>query len=281
MATIEESDPVMTAADFVEIYNENWRNILVAVERELAAGERSLSRTLRLVEAEWRKSDLRPTKGTSLGKEVVLPRAALFGARQTLRMSVLTGVCRPSTTLVVELGSGWGNNLLELYLSGAPRAAHYYALEPTESGRECTRLLAALEPSLKLTVLPFDYRKPNYSDIPRTNSHAVVFTSHSIETISQLNEDAITGLFGLGDTVTGVHFEPIGWQMTDHAGGLGSTKEYSLKSQYNENLWSLLSRLAEQGRISMDTVVPNIIHHKTYNASSLVIWHAPPKGVSK
>jgi hypothetical protein len=265
----------MTAADLVQAYNENWTGILDAIRDRLAAGECSLPRVLALVESDWRKLDLRPTEGTAFGRRVILPRAALFGARKRLFMSVLVGVCRSSTAMVVELGSGWGNNLLELYLSGGPSAAKYYALEPTEAGRECTRLLARLEPSLEVVALPFDYRAPDYSGVSKTNSHVVVFTSHSIETIPQLTENVITGLFALGESITGVHFEPIGWQIRDNESGIGSTREYALKSHYNENLWMLLSTLAKQGRIVIETTMPDIFHFKTYNASSLVIWHVP------
>jgi len=216
---------------------------------------------------------LNPTKGTALGKVVRLPRAAFIGARRALRMRALMDVCLPETTVVIELGSGWGINLLDLFLSGGPRTASYYALEPTESGRECTELLASLEPALRLATLPFDFHGADYSKLPHDNPHVLVFTSHALEQIPELREEAISGLFELGASITGVHFEPIGWQIEENTTGIGATREYSLKHSFNQNLWPLLSKLDSEGEIAIETVVPDILHHKVENASSLVIWH--------
>jgi hypothetical protein len=257
-----------------ENYEREWETILGLVQRHIGAGEKSLSRVLRLVEAEWRRMDLKPTKGTSFGETVTLPRAAIFGARQALRTRTLIRACMPSTKTIVELGSGWGNNLLDLYLSGGPADAHYHALEPTRSGRECAKLLANLEPGLHLAASEFDYDRPDYSTIPSLTPHVVVFTSHSIETIPHLSESAITGLLSLGTAVTGVHFEPVGWQLSENVGDAGATREYSLKNRYNENLWDILKGLEREGKITVTTAVPDIFHHKTYNASCLIIWNS-------
>lgn len=269
----EEHAFKMMQVELTDTYETNWGAVLSSIHRHIDAGERSLSRVLRLTEAEWRTMDLRPTKGTSLGEKVVMPRAALFGARQTMRMRALAKACRPNTTMIVELGSGWGNNLLDFYLSGGPRDARYYALEPTRAGRECVSTLASLEPDLRLAALAFDYRAPDYSALPTDNPHVVVFTSHSIETVPQLSESVITKLLERGTSVTGVHFEPIGWQIPNNTNNVGATQDYSRNNRYNENLWALLSDLVARSLITIETVTPDIFHHKTYNASTLVIWH--------
>jgi hypothetical protein len=259
-------------AEVHDLYESRWTRVLAAARRHIDGGERSLSRVLRLTEAEWRKMDLRPSRGTAFGEQVTMPRSALFGARRAVQTTALAGACRPETSLIVELGSGWGNNLLDLYLSGGPRHVPYYGLELTAAGRECARLLADLEPGLQLITLPFDYRAPDYTRLPRDNPHVVVFTSHSVEVIPQLGEDVITKLFDLGSSLTGVHFEPIGWQVRPNRTAIGATREYSLAQGYNENFWQVLSRLAERREIAIETTSPDMFHHKTSNASTLVVW---------
>ena len=169
--------------------------------------------------------------------------------------------------MVVELGCGWGHNLLNLYLAGGPRVP-YYALEPSPAGRECVELLARLEPQLDLRALPFDFQEARY-DLPTDNEHVLVFTVHSIEQVPALPREAITGLFGLGRAVTVVHLEPVGWQIGD------STKlshRYALRKNYNRNLWALLKDLEEAGEIAITRVVADLIGHKRYIASTLVVW---------
>ncbi|MGE5272795.1 MAG: hypothetical protein ACM3QU_03360 [Verrucomicrobiota bacterium] len=250
-------------------YEREWGRVREIAERVIDSGEQDLSRVLRLVEAEWRGMTAEPADGLAFGVPIVLPDAALFGGRRDLILSVLRNACRPETGLVAELGSGSGINLLNLHLWGGPRAP-YHALEPTEQGRSCVTLLAGLDRDLRLTAEPFDFESPRY-DLPRVG-HALVFTSHSIEQVTDLPREAITGLFDLGDTVTGVHFEPIGWHLRE-ASADDPARGWGEKKRYNRNLWSLLDGLASAGEIRIDTVVPDIIGDNRRNASTLVVWH--------
>lgn len=250
-------------------YERVWAEVADAAERH-AAREGSLARALRLTEAEWIGASLEAADGTAYGKRVVLPKAALHGARRALHSHVLS-TALPEADLVVELGSGWGNNLLDLHLAGGPRA-RFFALEPTRFGRAAVERLAALDPSLDLTTLYFDYERPDYRALP-SGRRLLVFTSHSIEQISQLPEAVITGLFSLAEEIVGVHFEPVGWQIRPDTGiEAGARRDYSLANGYNENLWPLLNELAVAGELTIETVVPDIVHHKVWNASSLIVW---------
>ncbi len=263
-----------SAPDRLAEYERVWGNLLALLKRRLAEDERSLARVLRSTEAEWRRMDVEPADGIAYGRAVRLPRSALYAAKQALLIRAVAAQCRPDTGLVVELGSGWGQNLADLYLAGGPRRAAYRGLELTPTGRECTRLLAGLEPDLDLDALAFDYRAPDYGGLPRGNGHAVVFSYHSIEQIAELREDVVTGLLDLGATVTGVHFEPIGWQVEGHRPELGATEAYAGLQHYNRNFLALLKTLDGRGTITLSEVVPDIIHFKPFNASTMVVWHA-------
>lgn len=100
---------------------------------------------------------------------------------------------------------------------------------------------------------------------------SLVFTSHSIEQIDVLPEGVIASLLDLAPQVTGVHFEPIGWQM-DREIEIGATEAYSRARSYNRNLWPTLKGLADRGLIEILKVVPDIFHQKRTNVSTLVIW---------
>ena len=130
-------------------YTEVWSDVLASAERHIADGERSVSRVLRLVESDWRKMDLRPLEGVAFGQKITLPRAAMFGARQTMRARVLAAACSKETTAIVELGCGWGNNLLDLYLSGGPRSAQYLAWSQQKRDGNARHCLAALSPTYR------------------------------------------------------------------------------------------------------------------------------------
>jgi hypothetical protein len=256
----------------IDRYEGKWGSVRDFAARIVESGERDLSRAVRQVEAEERELSLEPQAGMALGERVMLPRAAMTGARRDLIQRILLDACTAETAMVVELGSGGGMNLLNLHLWGGPRVP-YHALEPTESGRACTEVLAALDPGLDLTTAPFDFEQPPYDALPRADAHVLVFTVHSIEQVTELPREAITGLFGVGASVTGVHFEPVGWQVVDEPDQ--ASLEYAERQRYNRNLWPLLRELEAGGELTIDTVVPDLFGDKYKNPGTLIVWHTP------
>lgn len=255
----------------IDRYEGKWGTVADFAAAVVASGERDLSRAVRRVEAEERGLSLEPQAGLALGSPVTLPRAAMTGARRDLIQRILLDACTPETATVIELGSGGGMNLLNLHLWGGPRAP-YHALEPTASGRRCTEILAALDPGLDLTTAPFDFERPGYDAVERVEGHALVFTVHSIEQVTELPRDAITGLLDLGTDVTCVHFEPVGWQIVDEPDR--AAHEYAVRQHYNRNLWPLLQELAGDGLLTIDAVAADLFGDKVKNPGTLIVWHA-------
>jgi len=253
----------------IERYEGKWGDVRDVAARVIASGERDLSRAVRIVDAEERALSLEPQEGMALGTRVTLPRAAMTGARRDLIQRILLDACEPDTGLVVELGSGGGINLLNLHLWGGPRVP-YRALEPASTGRVTAEILAALDPGLDLETAPYDYERPDYAALPRGHAHALVFTVHSIEQVTELPREAITGLFDLADRVTGVHFEPIGWQLLDEPDA--ASRAYALRQLYNRNLWPLLQELEREGELTLDTVAADLFGDKYKNPGTLVVW---------
>lgn len=256
----------------IDRYEGKWGSVRDVAAAVVESGERDLSRAVRRVEAEERELSLEPQAGIALGSRLTLPRAAMTGARRDLIQRLLLDACRPETSMVVELGSGGGMNLLNLHLWGGPRVP-YHALEPTESGRRCTEILSALDPQLDLATASFDFEQPRYGALPGGNAHVLVFTVHSIEQVTELPREAITGLFDLGASVTGLHFEPVGWQILDVPDQ--ASLEYAVRQRYNRNLWALLQELAQGGELTVDTVVPDLFGDKYKNPGTLIVWHTP------
>lgn len=248
-------------------YEEVWSGVLEAARRH-AAAEGQLSRAVRLIEAERRSTSADPAAGIAFGQPVTLPAAVLMGGRLALKSHTLIEHSLPGADLIVELGSGWGLNLFDIYLSGGPRA-HYVAMEPTLAGRTASEVLAALEPDLEFHALPFDFRKPDYSGLKARR--ALVFSSHAIEQVPELSREAITGLFDVAPDLTCVHFEPVGWQ-TGAISDPHAARAYAERADYNRNLWPLLQTLEAEGRIVIDRMVPDIFSHKAGNASTLIVW---------
>lgn len=193
------------------------------------------------------------------------------------KVRYLSKLMRPSTTAVVELGSGWSSNLFQLYLArGATRSrlTRYYGGEYTTAGIVCGKFLAQRDPLLKYTGFRFDYRTPNIQFLSKQRGHILVYTCHSVEQVEDINPYLFEQLLALPNPVTLVHFEPVGWQRsveimdrrkkgdTDYFNAIGdrvaqgdisSVTEnaawWSWRSKYNRNLISILDSLEQRGEI--------------------------------
>jgi len=182
--------------------------------------------------------------------------------------------CTETTDLIVELGSGWGEHLFNIWLEGGPRNAEYVACEIEEWGRKCSMLLQELEPRIALSTAFFDYRQPDFSTLPKHRREAVVYSVQSVEQVDFLGDDLVTKMLGIADNVSGLHFEPVGWQMIPDADKKPHTlahEERCRTKKYNENLWPLLQRHADKGDIEITQSIPNFFGH-IYNPVSLIAW---------
>jgi hypothetical protein len=180
----------------------------------------------------------------------------------------------PDTERIVELGSGYGDNLCNLWLSGAPRNAGYYGLEFVEEGEKCARLLAGFEKDFNLISHPFNYYNADFSMFTE-NKKTVVFTSFSIEQIPTLSTDFFNRLLAIPGLVRCVHFEPVGWQIPNEDGNLTPGDQLSRawieQWDYNKNLYRLLVVLQKQGKIRITNVIKDFLGSGP-NPGSLIVW---------
>lgn len=204
------------------------------------------------------------------GRTVGVPRAVALGGWRSLVVEGVIRACGERVDLVVELGSGWGRNLFDIWLAGGPTGARYVAAELTEAGRRVTERLAALDSRLTLDTLEFDFHSADLGRIAGVRS-AVVFTAYAIHQIPRLSRDVFHEVGGIAQTVTCLHFEDFGWQ-TEGDGRKGSSAAYAERHDYNRDLVQSLREEADAGTIELESIQTEIVGVNPKAAASLAIW---------
>ena len=136
------------------------------------------------------------------------------------------------------------------------------------------RHLASLDPRLRLETRHFDYRHPDFSNMKIPRGHVIVFSTHSIEQVSAVPGDLLDKLCALAPEVTGVHFEPIGWQFDGEPSSAFAVahQKRCLEKNYNTNFWGLLKRCESRGMIKIVEAVPYFFG-LAYNPPCNVMWN--------
>lgn len=263
-----------------EYGSEKWPTVerIIAQACRFEGEQPTLGRVLGLVEsagahAPELAADRLDLRGAVFGgRTASVPRSVARGALQNFVVDTIRSLCTPETELVADLGSGWGHNLLSVWLSGGPHDALYVAAEYTESGRRAAATLAALEPALHFQAVPFDYLAPDLSMLDRVQ-HAVVSSVQSIEQIARVTPALFEQLYALGERVSAVHLEPLGWQLGEEGDGI-STPDYAERHDYSRNFVEVLRAEEAAGRLVVDAVLPNVVGTNPANALTAVLWHA-------
>jgi hypothetical protein len=186
--------------------------------------------------------------------------------------------------VIVELGSGWGVNLFNIWLQGGPRGIPYYALDISGFGRMATYRLAAFANGMDCRQRHFNYYEPDSLSCLPLYERALVFTVHSIEQIPKISPDIFKELLNRLRYVRGCHFEPVGWQLEKAVIELGSgwgvmssdlaAHRYAEAHDYNRNLIPVLERLEREGALSIQSTTPNVSVVNAENPTMLVEWES-------
>lgn len=176
---------------------------------------------------------------------------------------------------IVELGSGHGGNLIELFYRGGPTEIPYYAGEYTESGNQLINIFSSLREDLNLIPFQFDYKKPDLS-VVKEKKKLFIFTSHSIEQVAEISRDLFTYLANYAEHVTCIHFEPFGFQTGQHLGRVSKFQaSYFKKRDWNLNLGPVLLEAQKAGDIDIKFMAKNVISTTHDNPTSVAIWESP------
>jgi hypothetical protein len=308
-------------------YEDFWRGTVEGVRARIDRGERDPLTIVNQIEFERQDAlnsaylEDRPAEAGFKSLAGLRLRAASYdevvslvpGARNADQYfyHLLVKHCDAGVDAIVELGSGYGRNIIWMnaLLRDRSRDIDYHCLELTESGRECTNLLASLNPDLKIRTTPFDYMAPDFSTLSGYRK-ILFFSIASVEQVATLPDAFLENMLGLDAEITCAQMEPVGWQRhgdlnqlielarrekdaqpissealydfikqrlprgdNDIGPGVMDVRAavYAERRGYNANYLSLISRFQQRGTIEVQYFHPNIAGGAQY-PSTLIGW---------
>lgn len=211
-------------------------------------------------------------RGTSLqGKKLLAP----FHARDCLHDFVVDYIDETGPyDCILELGCGYGRALFEIFYGGGPSSIPYFGGELTDSGVSVARDLAALRPDLEASFFHFDYLKPDLSAVPRFD-RVLLYTMHSIEQVAEIDPGLFKILASVGERVTGLHFEPFGWQVRESGPVSHEHRQFMEENDWNRNCASALTEAGRRYGLTCDfPMTETFLPSDWANPTSLAIWHS-------
>lgn len=175
----------------------------------------------------------------------------------------------------VELGSGSGRNIFAIHAHGGP-IGPYHACELAEGGRKIAERLASLDPALSVTTHPFDLRAPDF-DFLAGAERVLLFSIHAIEQVTTLPDDFFERLARAGRRVTGMHFEPFGYQFGNAHPNAARQKARADEYGWNRDLLAKLRAANERRTIAMTFLSENLFANSLENPTSVAIWECGPR----
>lgn len=178
---------------------------------------------------------------------------------------------------IIELGSGFCQNLIRLFYHGIPKVP-MFGLEYTNSGVQCGNMLAQLRDDMELQSLNFDYNAPDFSEISGRFKNVFVFSRHSIEQVQTIPEDLFEKIGAIADKVTGMHFEPFGfqYQLNGEVSEVDAVqRDFFFSKQWNENFVKVIVDQFLNEKIDITYLSKNIFGGEHVgNATSFALWHS-------
>ncbi len=172
---------------------------------------------------------------------------------------------------IVELGSGLGERLFEIYLGGGPANIPYFGAEYWESGRKGADRLAALEPALDFRSVPLDLMQPDLSFLDGFKN-VLLFTNACIYCVPNLPADLPARLAAAAPQVTGVHFELIHHQFTTATDGLTDMAD---QRSHNQDFADTMMRAHYSGQIVMEYIAPDAYMNSSGHLVTIMQWRKP------
>ena len=174
----------------------------------------------------------------------------------------------PTTDLILDLGSGWGRQSIQLAFNNP--SYKILAGELSDSGRKVTDYF---KNKYDLPIETFSFNWHEYQSLidllsSRNYKEIVILTSNTIEQIPYIKEELFTDLLTLPiDKISTIHIEPVKFQYD----GI----EFPLANHYNRNLKEVLDSLESKKLIEITKVVPKYWGHnlnKTAQNNILIEW---------
>ncbi len=180
-------------------------------------------------------------------------------------------LCREEHDCIVDLGSGLGRNIFEIYFNGGPTEVTYFAGEFAESGRTVTEKLAALVPELDIRTCPFNHRKPDFSFL-KGYRNVLMFSCHSIEQVDIIPDDYFETLASAAENVTCIHFEPFGFQISTGSPISKSQQNLAHDKNWNTNFVEVLEASRVGKKINVVFMATDLFAIDKISPTSVAIW---------
>lgn len=214
-------------------------------------------------------SDIRKYAINDVAKESKLTDFLL--EKSNYLQSALDTYISSETDCIIELGSGWGRNILNLSNNNQYKNIDFIAGELSTSGQKVTKLFANTF-NLNVKSVHFNWHDPNsISDLLKdtTYKNIVIYSYYSIEQIKHIDRVVFENLLQLDIDVKFVSIEPVAFQY------LGKSSPWSSESHYNLNLKECLSSLEDDNFIKIDKIHPLYFQPHTTPAGkngTLIQW---------
>jgi hypothetical protein len=286
-------------------YEHLWKGVEEKFDRTFEAGERDLSRIHLFMRRNFgpdfedehlrKKYEQHENKlletGYLMDKQLIQvtdmdPRVVTL-ITDSIKMREAIKMFGPNARRIVELGSGWGKNLFNLFKFGAPLDAEYWGFELTATGRRLMEKVgAACAPTMRMSSSPFDYYNADFS-LLAGDINTCIFTHHSIEQIPEIPESLIERILAIPGFRMCLHMEPIGFQfksdkwLADPGNGTlmdkidADNRRFAEKRNQNSNLYPVLRRLEGQSKLKIFSVKKYFTSHLLANATSVISWGLP------
>ena len=172
---------------------------------------------------------------------------------------------------VVEIGSGWGRNLFEIfYNSGWP--GPYFGGEITSSGQDLAAYLTLMADGMQASFHPYDHENPDISFIG-DKQKVLIFSVHSIEQVKYIPEDFFDRLCAFAPEMTGLHIEPFGFQSKILGKISEIQRDLNKERGWNLNFFDTLCASERRKILDVNCVAEEIFcSEDATNPSSLAMW---------
>lgn len=201
------------------------------------------------------------------------PSTPLYSFNQPL--TVVVQHCDDKVKSIVELGAGYGRNLIELRHHFQRPDLALIGAEYTQSGRDAMEFFNASFPDLTPVQTAFtDHRLASFPFIPGKDK-VLVFSCHSLEQVEKLPLDFFVNLAASAEDITGVHIEPFGFQAVPRRAWNHSHYDHNAfirSKDYNLNMWTCLEHAVREQAITITGVALNASFAQPENPSSVVVW---------
>lgn len=175
---------------------------------------------------------------------------------------------------IIELGCGWGAQLIEAYYGGLPVDSRLFGGELTQSGCALAQRVASLDPRINARFFPFDHLKADLSIIRAEGFERVfVFTSHSLEQVREVPLSFFAEIAGCAPSVTVLHLEPFGFQIDSTSPASAAQRAMFEAVGWNLNLVAVSEQAEKASLIRREWIsVNNFLSTDTLNQTSIMVW---------